>query len=107
MALARRCAPERTLRWCFGTAPPRRYCDFVARQVGSPDGLIPPRPPLTRYKQELAVQAEQQEAAAAAGMQPVGPVAKVGGGVCVWGGGGRCGAARAPHCCSCCSWIQH
>lgn len=33
-----------------------RYCEFVRQQVGSPDAIIPPRPPLTRYKREIAVQ---------------------------------------------------
>ena len=44
-----------------------RYCEFVRQQVGSPDAVIPPRPPMTRYKREIAVAAEEQQAAAAAG----------------------------------------
>lgn len=51
---------------------PRRYCDFVRSQVGTPAAIVPPRPPLTRYKRELAVAAEGA-AAAAAGHAPAGP----------------------------------
>ena len=39
---------------------------MVRQQVGSPDVLVPPPPPLTRYKREIAVQAEEMEAAAGA-----------------------------------------
>lgn len=60
----------------------RRYCEFILATLGSPDALIPPQPPLTRYKRELAVEAEQAEAAAFASASQV------------WVGGGaaRCGA---------------
>jgi hypothetical protein len=53
-------------------ALPRRYCDFVRSQVGTPAAIVPPRPPLTRYKRELAVAAEGQAAAAAGGQAPSG-----------------------------------
>ncbi|PSC73790.1 hypothetical protein C2E20_3044 [Micractinium conductrix] len=55
----------------------QKYCEFVAAQVGSPDALIPPRPPLTRYKRELAVAAEEHQAAAAAGVAPQGQLTKM------------------------------
>ncbi|EFN53089.1 hypothetical protein CHLNCDRAFT_137406 [Chlorella variabilis] len=55
----------------------QKYCEFVRQQVGSPDAIIPPRPPLTRYKREIAVQAEQQAAAAASGVTPAGQLSKM------------------------------
>ncbi|KAL4437302.1 hypothetical protein ABPG75_004441 [Micractinium tetrahymenae] len=55
----------------------QKYCDFVRNQVGFPDALIPPRPPLTRYKRELAVAAEEQAAAVAAGATPTGQLSKM------------------------------
>ena len=60
--------PPNLLPACLppGTAS-RRYCEFVRQQVGSPDAVIPPRPPMTRYKREIAVAAEEQQAAAAGG----------------------------------------
>lgn len=55
----------------------QKYCDYVRNQVGFPDALIPPRPPLTRYKRELAVAAEEAAAAAAAGTTPSGQLSKM------------------------------
>lgn len=37
------------------------YCEFILNAVGSAEALVPPEPPLTRYKRELAVAAEQFE----------------------------------------------
>ncbi|KAL4439477.1 hypothetical protein ABPG77_008806 [Micractinium sp. CCAP 211/92] len=52
----------------------QKYCDVVRNQVGFPDALIPPRPPLTRYKRELAVAAEE---AATSGATPTGQLSKM------------------------------
>ena len=41
------------------------YCDFISKDVGSAEVLIPPQPPLTRYKRELAAEAEASEIRAA------------------------------------------
>lgn len=46
-----------------------RYCEYILGGVGTAEALVPPEPPLTRYKRELAVAAEQAEAAAYGGGQ--------------------------------------
>lgn len=46
-----------------------RYAAFAALDVGSAEALIPTRPPLTRYKREIAVAAEEADNAAAVDVQ--------------------------------------
>lgn len=38
-----------------------RYAQYVERQAGDANDLIPPLPPLTRFKRELAIRAEQSD----------------------------------------------
>lgn len=38
-----------------------RYAQYVERQAGDANDLVPPLPPVTRFKRELAVRAEQAD----------------------------------------------
>ena len=39
----------------------QRYCDAVVTQLGVADQIIPPKPPLTRYKKDVVEQAQQTD----------------------------------------------
>ncbi len=48
------------------TASRDRYVRGLVYHVGSADALVPPVPPLTRYKRELAAKAEREDSRGAA-----------------------------------------
>jgi len=49
----------------------QRYCDFIKKDVGSADVMVPPPPPLTRYKKEVVAEVQAMETRAALEAQGV------------------------------------
>lgn len=54
-------------RLCTGGC---RYAQRMAAEVGSADALVPPLPPLTRYKREVAVKAAATDTGSAPATPP-------------------------------------
>jgi hypothetical protein len=49
----------------------QRYCDFIEKDVGSADVMVPPPPPLTRYKKDVVAEVQAMETRAALEAQGV------------------------------------